>query len=374
MCLIAILAIAVLLPTARAVAEASDVVANATDRLDAGDRRAALELLECHLALMPGDGDARYLYARILAWEQQWAASLEQYDRLLRVTPTNVDYLLGKSQALVWSQRPADALPLLAQARQLAPEYEAVRTLEARALHAVNEPQQHALPANHVEAGFSTQTLSGDLPGWTNLYVQGGRQLGRRKSIYGQLRQTERFNERDHEIAAGFYWPFGDAWTASADASLAAGAVVLPEWTIAAQMQRSFQRGLGIQAGIRHSEYASNYVRMLTLIADYYWRNYYTGWTVYLGKLEGADPTVANQWRVDRYYGARNRIGILLAAGKETESAGNGIFVTGDTFSAAMTGLHWLGPVWGVSWDLVFHEQGDAYRRGGFRVGLRRQF
>ena len=47
---------------------------------------------------------------------------------------------------------------------------------------------------------------------------------------------------------------------------------------------------------------------------------------------------------------------------------------TGDTLSAVMTGLHWLDENWGLSWDLIFHEQGDAYRRGGIRVGLRRQF
>ncbi|MBT8442292.1 MAG: YaiO family outer membrane beta-barrel protein [Gammaproteobacteria bacterium] len=351
-----------------------DVLAAAHAELDAGHRDAALAILEQHVADQPGDQEARYLYARVLAWEQQWKASLVQYDQLLTLGPDNADYLLGKSQVLVWSGRAADALPLLEKARQLAPDYEAIMRLEAQALRVTEAPTQSSLYANHIEGGFSVQKLSKDLPDWTSLFVQAGRRLGPGKSVFGQLRQIERFDEKDGEIAGGIYWPAGDAWNVSADASLAPGAIVLPEWSLATQIHRPFERGFGVQVGLRHSEYAANYVRMLTLTGDYYWKNYYAGWTVYLAKLEGADPTFSNQWRIDRYYGSENRMGFLLAIGEEVESVGNGNFISGDTFLAAFNGIHWVSPVWGISWDLIFHEQGDFYRRGGFRVGLRRQF
>lgn len=357
----------------------ADAVESATARIEAGDRGGALDILGRHLADQPGDDEARFLYARVLSWEQRWAESLDQYDRLLRGSPDNADYLLGKSQVLVWSSRPQEALPLLARARTLAPDYEAVSTLEGQALDAVAAPVQRAptqssIYANHLEGGFSVQKLSGGLPDWTSLFAQGGRRLGHRRSVFGRVRRTERFDEQDNEIAGGVYWPAGSSWTASADASIAPGAVVLPKWAVAAHLQRPFDSGLGIQFGVRHAEYAANHVNMLTVTGNYYWRNYFAGWTLYVSKLEGADPTFANQLRIDRHYGAQNRVGLLLAAGEEVESVGNGLFIAGDTFSAVLTGLHWVSPTWGVSWELIFHDQGDAYRRGGFRVGLRRQF
>ena len=400
-----------LLLSATAIAAGDDAVVSVQADLDAGDRDAAMAKLDRHLASEPGDREARFLYARVLAWEQRWTASLEQYDALLFAGPDNADYLLGKSQVLVWSGHPVDALPLLARARESAPHYEAVWRLEVQALEAIDDtarygeledlrrdarerfadsawpgfrsqssitvtrtPAQQSRLSNHVEGGFSVQQLSNDLPDWSSLYVHGGRRLGPRKSVYGQLRQTDRFDQTDHEISGGIYWPVGEAWTASADASLAPGAVVLPKWTVAGQLQRPLEYGFSMQVGIRHAEYAANHVRMLTLTGDYYWKNYYAGWTVYWSKLEDADPTFANQFRFDRYYGHSSRIGFLLAFGEEVESVGNGLFVKGETLSAVLTGLHWLSPVWGLSWDVIFHEQGDAYRRGGFRVGLRRQF
>lgn len=400
-----------LLLSIMATAAGNNVVETVHADLDAGERGAAIAKLDRHLATEPGDQNARFLYARVLAWEQRWTESLEQYDELLFSGPGNADYLLGKSQVLVWSGRPVDALPLLARARESAPHYEAVWRLEIQALQAIDDPGrdgelealrldarerfadsdwpgfrqptsitavrspvQLSLLSNHVEGGFSVQQLSNNLPDWSSLYVHGGRRLGSRKSVYGQLRQTERFDETDHEVSGGVYWPVGDAWTVSTNASLAPGAVVLPKWTIAGQLQRPIEYGLGMQVGIRHSEYAANHVRMLTMTGDYYWKNYYAGWTVYWSKLEDADPTFANQFRFDRYYGDKSRIGFLFAFGKEVESVGNGLFITGDTLSAVLTGLHWMSPVWGVSWEVIFHEQGDAYRRGGVRVGLRRQF
>lgn len=373
-CLWSIVAAALVLSvpdaTARGLGDKS-----ADTRPEIGNRAATLETLSARLAEYPGDLEARFLYARMLAWDQQWAASLEQFDRLLSNNADDVDYLFGRAQVLVWSGNPRDALPLLERARALAPDYEAVWQLEAQAMLALNEPARRTDgTSSHIEGGFSLENLSNDLPDWTSLYLHAGHQLGERRSIWGQLRQTERFEETDQELATGLYWPVGRDWTATATASLAPDAVVLPEWTFAARLQRPLIRGYGMQVGVQHSEYASASVRMMTLTGDYYRGNYYAGWTVYLSKLEQADVTFANQWRVDRYYGERSRVGVLVALGEETESVGNGIFTTDDTLSLVLTGIHWLNPDWGVSWDLIYHEQGDAYRRGGFRVGLRRQF
>ena len=132
-------------------------------------------------------------------------------------------------------------------------------------------------------------------------------------------------------------------------------------------------RDYAIGLGLRHRSYADRHLNVVTLTGDKYFGDYYAAWTTYISKLEDADTNFANQLRVDRYYRGDNRVGLLFAVGKETESVGQDQFIESDTLSIVFTGLHRFTPKWAVTWDLIYHDQDDAYQRGGFRVGLRRE-
>lgn len=384
---------------------ADSAVDQARAALDQEDRAGAILILADRVQAEPGDQQARFLYARVLAWDGQRAASLAQYDELLYTSPDNADYLLGKAQVFYWDGAPRSALPLLEQARKLAPDYEAVWQLEARALLAIGDadsevqfatlttqgrfrfpnakwpkaaPPPVAAPVitparGHIEAGGGYQDLDNGLPSWKTLYVNGSYRLAQDRILYGELRQSDRFNEKDHELQAGLVLPVLTSATLTVEGTGAPGADVLPRWSLFSELRLPLPKGYGIGAGWRHRNYEDSHLNLFTLTGEKYFGNYYAAWTTYISKLEGADANFANQLRVDRYYMGENRIGLLFAAGKETESVGQGQFIESDTVSVALTGLHRLTPQWALTWDLIYHDQDDAYQRGGFRVGLRRQ-
>lgn len=376
--------------------------------LDDDDRAAAIQVLADRLETEPGDQEARFLYARVLAWDGQRDASLAQYDELLYASSNNADYLLGKALVLYWDGTPRDALPLLDQARALAPDYEAIWQSETRVLLAIGDADSKArfaaltgqargrfpdsqwpqwpAPAptpgvnptsrpalGYLEAGGGYQDLDNGLPDWKTLYVSGNYRFAERKSVYGQLRQTDRFDETDHELQAGLVWPVLTAATLTMEGTVAPGADVLPRWSLFTEGRLPLPQGYGIGLGWRHKNYEDRHLNTLTLTGEKYFGNYYAAWTSYLSKLEGTDTNFANQLRVDRYYMGENRIGLLFAVGKETESVGQGQFVESDTLSIVLTGLHRFTPQWAVTWDLIYHDQDEAYKRGGFRVGFRRE-
>lgn len=57
----------------------------------------AEEMLQQWLARHPEDQEARFLLARVLAWQEKHAEALTQYDHLLETEPNNGDYLAGRA-------------------------------------------------------------------------------------------------------------------------------------------------------------------------------------------------------------------------------------------------------------------------------------
>ncbi len=57
----------------------------------------AEEMLQQWLSGHPEDQEARFLLARVLAWQGKHAEALEQYERLLEKEPDNGDYLTGRA-------------------------------------------------------------------------------------------------------------------------------------------------------------------------------------------------------------------------------------------------------------------------------------
>jgi tetratricopeptide (TPR) repeat protein len=96
-------------------------------------------VLEATVAAHPDDFDSRDALARSCAKAGRPSDALAQYDLLLAHDANNVDWLLGKSQALIALRRPREALPDLEKGRALAPAYEDVWRLNASALDQLDE-------------------------------------------------------------------------------------------------------------------------------------------------------------------------------------------------------------------------------------------
>ena len=231
------------------------------------------------------------------------------------------------------------------------------------------------LRMSEVELGGTSERLTNNQPDWRSLYLEGVHRFRERQAIYGGLRTVDRFGLSDSESWLGYYHPLDQNWTLNLEGSMSPQHNVLPEYSLYGQLSRKLPYGWIANAGLRHSEYTRSAVNMLVLGAERYWGNWRGGYTIYTAQPEGAPSGSAHRFQVDYYYGDRSSIGLSVTGGKEVENVGppRGVITT-DVRDLPLTGRHWFSPQWGLSWDVVAHEQGDLYRRYGVRLGLRHSF
>lgn len=231
------------------------------------------------------------------------------------------------------------------------------------------------LRMSEIELGASRERLSGGRPDWSSLSLEGLHRFAPRQTLYGGVRETERFSLRDSEVWAGYYHPLSPTWTAQVEASASGEHRVLAKHSLFGQLSKQLPGGWGISAGLRHSEYTASRVDVLVLGAERYWGSFRAGYDLYAGRPEGAATGIAHRFSLNYYYGELSTVGIAATAGREIENVGPpfGISAT-EVRNLSLTGRHWMTPGWALSWDLVLHEQGSLYRRQGLRLGLRHRF
>lgn len=227
-----------------------------------------------------------------------------------------------------------------------------------------------------LEGGFTHERLTNDRPDWTSVYVEAAHDFAPRRTLYGLLRETERFDLRDTEIAAGYYHPFDVSWVGLIEASYSPDHNVLPEASVLGHLSWVAGSGWVLSGGARFSDYTDNGSRVLMAGVERYFGSYRAAYTLYNGKPEDASSASSHRIAFDYYYyGERSRIGLAVTWGREVEYVGppTGIIVS-DVWALAMLGRHWLTPSWALTWELGTHEQGELYRRTGGRLGLRYRF
>jgi YaiO family outer membrane protein len=229
--------------------------------------------------------------------------------------------------------------------------------------------------ALEIEGGGTYENLDKGQADWKSLYLEAAHDFAPRQTLYGVLRETERFKLRDTEFAAGYYHPLGASWTAQVEASYSSQHNVLPEASALGQLTWAAGGGWILTAGLRYSDYTDNGTRLVIGGIERYFGAWRAGYTLYNGKPESAPSASAHRLSVDYYYGERSRIGIGGTWGREVENVGppTGIIVS-DVRAIGLYGRHWLTPAWALTWDIGAHEQGDLYTRTGGRLGLRYRF
>ena len=230
--------------------------------------------------------------------------------------------------------------------------------------------------ALELEGGLTHERLTNDRPDWRSIYVEAAHDLAPRQTLYGLLREVERFDQRDTEIAAAYYHPLAANWTALIEASHSPDHDVLPKASIFGHVSSALGSGWVVSGGVRFSEYALKDTRILMGGAERYFGSYRAAYTLYNGKPEGESSASSHRLSFDYYYyGERSRIGVAATWGREIEYVGPpaGIIVS-DVRAFTLLGRHWLTSSWALTWDLGSHEQGDLYRRTGGRLGLRHRF
>lgn len=231
------------------------------------------------------------------------------------------------------------------------------------------------LKLSEIELGASHERLSNGRGDWRSTSLEGAHKFAERQTLYGGVRDTERFGLADTEVWAGYYHPLARDWTALVEASTSGEHHVLPRNSLFGQLAWQLGGGWSLNAGLRHSEYNRTAVDLLVLGAERYWGNFRAAYTMYSGRPEGAPSGLAHRFVLNYYYGDGSSVGASVTTGREVENVGppTGILVT-EVRNLTIYGRHWLSADWGLSWEVLAHEQGSLYRREGFRLGLRYRF
>jgi YaiO family outer membrane protein len=232
-------------------------------------------------------------------------------------------------------------------------------------------------PPNEIELGTSHDALDKGYSNWNSTYLDGLHRFGARQSVYGELRETQRFNLYDREISGGYYHPLGESWTSLIEASMSPDHHVLAQNSLFGQLQKSFADGWDVQAGLRHSTYTNASSNMVVLTGERYWGDYRASYKLYLSKLPGAGTAPNNNAQLSYYYTGTGRdfLTLGLSKGRQVESLGPGLGVLiTDVTNVSVSGRHWLTPAWGLSYEATMEHQGNLYSRKGIRLGLRYAF
>lgn len=229
--------------------------------------------------------------------------------------------------------------------------------------------------ALEVEGGFSREQLSGGRADWTSAYLEGAHTFAERQTLYGIARRSSRFDLRDTEYLAGYYHPLGRRWTALVEGNASPDHRVLPKHSLLGQLSWQAGGGWTLSPGVRYTKYTTSSTRLLIGTLERYWSTFRAAYTLYNGRPEGAGSATAHRLAFEHFYTERSRVGIGFTRGREVENVGPPIGITStDVRSVNLYGRHWLTPAWALTWEGLRHDQGDIYRRQGFRLGLRHRF
>ncbi len=233
-----------------------------------------------------------------------------------------------------------------------------------------------AAPAAEVEAGYGHEVLTRG-PDWQEVSLETAWRPAERTGVAIGARGLERFGLRDLDLRVAASAPLGAPWTVAAEAAASPEHHVVPAFGGGASLQRVLGGGFVGSGGLRWSRWETEAGRtdaaLGSLGIERYWSAFRLGWTGTLARVASQwAPSNAVAW--DVYFGDRDRVGVILAAGREVDSTGGPAPVVSTVLAAAVRGRQGLGAAWALVYEVDVQRQGDFYTRGGARVGLRRSF
>lgn len=220
--------------------------------------------------------------------------------------------------------------------------------------------------------GGSVESVSNGSPAWREQTVSLRHQYAKRHGAGIEAGETERFGLRDSRFALDYTVPAGDRLTVTLDAGFSPTHRVLARHAVGAAAQYEFQPAWLLHAAARTTSYDAATVNQTVLgieryVADFGWAAFWRpsrafGTTAHSGELRGS-----------YYYGDRNSVSLILAAGQEASNVGTSV-VLAHVSSIAISGKHWLDRRWALAYAASHTRQGDLYNRNGVSLGVQYAF
>ncbi len=375
------LVLAMVLPLCLLPSLAGADVATAQRQVEARQLDAAEATLETHLNRQPDDSEARFLLARVRAWQGAPERALPLYEQLLQGEPNNADYLLGQGQALLWAGRPQAALVSLERAAELAPDYAEVQQVMQQARAALTSPvaatpSNDAAPAqrrHELELSARQDWLDNGFDNWRSQRLDYTSTQPDGPGWYGALLREQRFGEWDQGAEAGAVIALDRHWTLQPEVGYQPSPYFLPRWHADLRLQRSLPAGFLGAVSLRRTDYETTRVDRLALGAERYWNSWRAGYTLNITDVANAGTPIGHDLALDYYYSGLSHAGLRLTVGKE-EAVQEQQLITSDVRAISLQGRHWLDSRWALTWEMGHHRQGDYYTRRWLQLGLRHAF
>jgi len=345
-------------------------------------------------ALTPSP-DHRYQSARAAAQAGDFEWALQEYAKLTQEEPDNVDYLFGYGQALFWSNDVRRSIPILEQARTLAPDYEDVWKLEYRArvtathnsssesLEQFRQMAAERFPSAEWyretdstvskkyrwEFSASREQLDNDAPDWEQANALFGRNLTDKALVTLSASTVSRFGTTDTQLGSSASLDVGENWTVIGGFAVSSSPNFLPETEINLGLSRRFEHGWVGGARLRRRDYEDASVDSFGLITERYFGKYRIAYSMDSAHLS-SEQALVHALTVNFYADSGSQLGVVLAAGEEVEVVGPGQLLKTDVDSVALTGRHPINEHLGFGWQLATHRQGQFYRRNAIGISL----
>ncbi len=358
-------------------------VETAHRQVEVQDLTGARATLERHLTEHPEDAEARFLLARVRAWQGNPEAALPLYEALLRREPDNADYLLGQGQALLWSNRPQAAMVPLERAAEIAPDYEAVQQVMQQARAALitpvaaaattPAPESPARRRHELELSLRQDWLDSGFDNWRSQRLDYASTQADALGWYGALVREQRFGEWDQGAELGAVVALDDNWALQSEVGYQTDPYFLPEWYADLRLQRLLPRGFLGAVSVRRTQYETTRVDRLAMAAERYWGAWRAGYTLNVTDVANAGTPIGHDLSLDYYYSGLSYAGLRLTIGEE-EAVEEQQLITSDVKALSLQGRHWLNGRWALSWEVGYHQQGDYYDRQWLQLGLRHAF
>jgi len=218
----------------------------------------------------------------------------------------------------------------------------------------------------------ATERLSNDSPDWRESTAALQLRFAPRQLLDLSVADVHRFGLHDSQLAASLTLPVSSALTATFDAGASPTHRVLARRFAGAALQYEFAPRWLVHGGARSSSYDSATVNGYQFALEHYIDRY----SVMLGwRPTRAFGSTAHgvELRANRYYGERDSVGLIAAAGKEAASVPGGVVLT-EVRSLAVLGRHWFDQRWALSWGASYTRQGSLYTRKGINAGIEYAF
>ena len=331
------------------------------------------------------DPAERFANARSLMHDGQLDAALAAIDTLRADYPDDVDYAFARAQVLIRLGRKGEAADELDTAIAMAPDYEdvwrtrynlltsqdddteveAFRLRAARQFPAANwwrASGAASSPAWMLLVGAGADSLSNDLPGWDNQFIEAHYEYSDTARYMGRVSRDARNSIGDVTVGLAGEWQLRP-WFTGASVAVTADPEFQASTGFELHAGRSFGEGWTATVRYRHRDYDNATIGTVVTGIEKYLSDFRIAYTLGASRLHGAsnfaNHVVSGNW----FYREDSSLGVSLSGGREAEAIGGGRVVETDVRGMSLTGRHRLNERLGLHWWLGIHEQGDLYRR-----------